>query len=458
MAPFAFTQFDIFVHKQANNTALVLLIGLALLLSIGGLGYYADQAKFMGIVAFYLPAFACYFWVLKVGTKAANFKHWIAIALLARVLLVFAFPNLSDDIYRFIWDGRLWLAGENPFDQLPGYWLEKGNIPGLDQSLFDQLNSQAYFTIYPPICQFIFTTGTFLSPNSIWGASLVMKFFLLAFEIGSIFLIIDILKRLNLPKHRVFLYALNPLVIVEICGNLHFEGAMIFFFLLGVLLLLRKKDSWAALSIACSIAAKLLPLMLLPLLIKLMGWKRVLKFFLILFVCLVLLFIPLVSDVFLNNFGASLDLYFQKFEFNASIYYLVRAIGQWLSGYNLIYYLGPALAGLAALLIFRLAYLARANDYQHFFTLALLAFCTYLFLGTTIHPWYLALPIALSCFGNFRFIYGWSLLIFGTYMNYHFVPYQEQLWWVAIEYCLVFGCFYWEWKRRAPIELRRSQG
>ena len=426
-------------------------VGLAFLLSIGGLGYLADQSNFLAIIAFYLPAFACYFWVVKVSAKSNNFKHWIGIAILARVILLFAFPNLSDDIYRFIWDGKLWLAGENPFDQLPGYWLEKGNIPGLDQALYDQLNSQVYFTIYPPICQFIFTTGTFLSPNSIWGAALVMKVFLLVFEVGTIFLIIAILKRLNLPQHQVFLYALNPLVIIEICGNLHFEGAMIFFFLLGISFLLRKKDGLAALSIACSIAAKLLPLMLLPFLINLVGWKRALKLFMVMLICLVLLFIPLVSDVFINNFGASLDLYFQKFEFNASVYYLVRAIGQWLSGYNLIYYLGPALAGTAALLIFRLAYLSRAKDYHHFFTMALLAFCAYLFLGTTIHPWYLALPIALCCFCNFQFIYLWSLLIFGTYMNYYFVPYQEQLWWVAIEYSLVFGCFFWEWKQGAAL-------
>ena len=53
-----------------------------------------------------------------------------------------------------------------------------------------------------------------LSPNSIWGTALVMKLFLLLADIGSIFIIIRLLKHWKLPARRVLWYALNPLLLV----------------------------------------------------------------------------------------------------------------------------------------------------------------------------------------------------------------------------------------------------
>jgi uncharacterized membrane protein len=73
----------------------------------------------------------------------------------------------------------------------------------------------------------------------------------------------------------VFIYALNPLVIIELTGNLHFEAVMIFFTLLSVWLLVTNKWILASLALTLAISAKLLPIIFLPLLfITLVGKKH----------------------------------------------------------------------------------------------------------------------------------------------------------------------------------------
>ena len=350
-------------------------------------------------------------------------------------------PNLSDDIYRFIWDGRLLVNGYNPFEHLPSHYMEQATrIAGLTQELYQALNSPNYFSIYPPIAQLNFALAVFLFPNSILGSAIAMKFFLFAFEIGSIFLIIKLIHYFQLPPKNVLLYALNPLIIIEITGNLHFEGAMIFFLLLAVYLATKQKYDWSALAFALSVASKLLPLMFLPFFIARLGWKKSLRYFAIVGICLIVLFSPLVSGVFIHNFSNSLNLYFQKFEFNASIYYLFRWVGYQWKGYNLIQGIGPLLAmgTLTTILILAFWERKRAN-WNNLATTMLCAISFYLAFTTTVHPWYTALPLVLCIFTPFRYPVIWTGMIILTYINYSYIPYWENLWIVALEYAVVAG-------------------
>ncbi len=369
--------------------------------------------------------------------------------------MLFALPSLSDDIYRFIWDGRLINQGINPFEYLPSYYInEYQGIPinGINPTLFDQLNSSEYFTIYPPIAQGVFAVATWLFPNSIWGSSLVMKTFLFGCECGTIYLLAKLFKN---QLSTILWYVLNPLIILEICGNLHFEGAMVFFLLLAfywlkkcekVALSINKWFVLSAIAFACSVAAKLLPLMFLPFLIRPMGWKRSFQYYITGGVALILMFLPLVSGGFFSNFGDSLDLYFRRFEFNASLYYIFRWIGFQVSGYNQIASIGPMLALGALSGILFLSFHAKNNKILKLPNYWFWAICLYLLCTTTVHPWYTALPVVLCLFTNFRFPILWSGLIFLTYINYSYDEYHANLCMVAIEYSLVIVFFIWELK------------
>jgi len=510
-----------------KDLILKLGIGLLLIVLVYGLGYQTERSDFLQLIGLYGTFFFVYLGIYEFSDTKKTIAFFVGLSILLRLLLVFVIPNFSDDLYRFIWDGRLISQGINPFDHLPSYYIENNiKIDGLTSDLYQQLNSPNYFTIYPPVNQIIFATATWIFPNSIWGSSLVMKSFLFAFEIGSIWLIICLLQHFKLPAKNVLLYALNPLIIIEITGNLHFEGAMIFFLLLAIWVIAVKK--WwlfSAIAFALSVASKLLPLMFLPLFVRRIGkrinsknvgqssindkvansreslplgrrsgggkanseellppapsrggehrsnetpsnklkafvafiqnrisirewlslnWIKIIGYFALIGFTLILLFLPLLNGVFFANFGDSLNLYFQKFEFNGSLYYAIRWIGFQVKGYNIIGTLGPMLAITAFLGILLITLLERPPIWQTLFRSMLFAVCCYLFSSATVHPWYVAMPVVFCVFTRFRFPILWSGLIFLTYINYSYGEYSENLWMVGIEYILVFSYLIYE--------------
>ena len=417
-----------------------------------GLGYFVEQSDFNLIAGQYFLFFALFIFVYFQIEQPKTIWFFVVLSILLRFILVFSFPNLSDDIYRFIWDGNLINNGINPFNELPTYYLQDANaVPGLTQALYDELNSPNYFTIYPPICQGIFSLVTFLTGSNWSGNAVVMKFFIFLFETGSIFLIIRILKSFNLPEKRVLLYALNPLPIFELCGNLHFEGAMIFFLLLSVYLMQQNKWNLSAIAFSGAVLSKLLPLMFLPFLFRKLGLKKAFQYYMIVGLVVVLAFLPFLNSHLIANFGNSLDLYFQKFEFNAGIYYILRWIGFQIKGFNMIQVIGP-LTALIVLVTISIKSLTEKDLSVHRIVFNMLfAICLYLFTATIVHPWYVTLPLVLCLFTRFRFPVLWSGLVMLTYVNYSYPVYFENLWVVGIEYSLVFLLLNYELKSELKI-------
>lgn len=430
--------------KNQPATLTRLLLAFLFCASIAWLGYGVDRMQFPLLLLGYVPAFWVYAWL--VWRLPDDWRFYVGVAVVARLLLFFAVPQLSDDVYRFIWDGRLWAAGVNPFAATPSAYADAGfPVAGLTPELYQLLNSPDYFTIYPPLPQLTFWLSAVISPNSLWGSMLIQRTFLLVAELSTVWLLPKMLRAWGLPAARTLIYAANPLLIVEITGNLHHEGLMVFFLALALYGLRQKKWVGGAVAYAASVASKLLPLMFLPLLWRRIGWKRGLFFYLLSGFFLVLLFAPLYNADFVRGFGESLDLYFRRFEFNGSIYYLLRWVGYQEKGYNLIQQIGPWLARLVAMGILLWSALERRPDWNNLFPALLAVICGYLFLATTVHPWYLGLPLFFCGFTRYRFPVLWSALIFGTYINYSYPEYQENLWVVVVEYVLVFAMLGYEW-------------
>ena len=445
-----------------NEKAKTAAAASAWLVSLVVLLYGPGQSDFAFLLITYAVAFGAYLYLLKCGGQWP-LSNMLLLAVVARLLAVPAWPQLSDDIYRFVWDGRLLVQACNPFEHLPSYYLSLDPAPeGITPDLYERLNSPEYFTVYPPVAQAVFALGAWLFPKSLWGHTLIIKLFLLACALGTIRLLPRMMARLGLPRHRAAIYLLNPLVIVEVMGNLHFEGAMVFFLLLAFWWLSAGKWRWSAVAMSLSIAAKLLPLMFLPFFVKLLGWRRSLAYFAITGISLLLLFAPLLSEAFLVGFGSSLDLYFRRFEFNASVYYLLRWVGYQITGYNEIALIGPALAfctfvGIVLAAAFQKRRLEGGigklthfpSPTSHFpppISHFLFAITLYLAFTPTVHPWYICLPLFLCGFTSFRYPVVWSGLIMLTYINYIYQPYWENLWVVAFEYLTVASYLLWEWR------------
>jgi len=251
------------------------------------------------------------------------------------------------------------------------------------------------------------------------------------------------------------LYALNPLVILEITGNCHFEGAMIFFLLAGILALQQGKIAKGALWWALATASKMLPIMFLPIVWRWLGWRKGWAFNALFALACLILFAPIL--VVLPNMLESLGLYFQKFQFNASFYYLVRELGFSKIGWDIGEYSGPALGGLTLLGILALAWRTRRNELSESSKLSeslSIALFIYLSLSATIQPWYITVPLALSLFTHWRFMVVWSGVAALSYSHYQGGGMQEHYGLIALEYAVLWGFFLWElWRinvRKAP--------
>lgn len=431
-----------FLHSFSSWGLALLFIAL-----IAGLGYGPAQSGFGWIAGLHISAFLCFLAIYREADGRTALYFFLGVAVLARLILLGAFPQLSDDVYRFIWDGRLITHGINPFAHVPAYYMEEGNrLPGLSSELFALLNSQKTATVYPPVAQATFALGSWLFPDNIYGASVVMKLPLFFLEVGNLILMVKLLRRWGLPEKNALLYALNPMIIVEMTGNLHFEGAMIFFLLLSLWWLVNGRYWPSAVAFAFSVASKLLPLLFGFFLIRRLGGRRSIGYFALSGLVLLLLFSPLLSGALFSGMGSGLRLYFRNFEFNGGIYYLLKWAGYHFWGYHTMKYLGMALAACTFLGVTLVALRDRGQDWRSLPPLMLFAICLYLFLSPTVHPWYTALPLALAPFTRFRFPVLWTALASMTYINYSYPEYQVNYGVVAVEYVLVFSVLAWEWR------------
>lgn len=157
----------------------------------------------------------------------------LAVALAARILLLFEPPNLSTDVYRYVWDGRVQAAGINPYRFVPAA-PELASLR--DPAIWPNINRADYaVTIYPPAAQILFVLVALLGDG---GGVLGIRLALIATECVTIAVLIALLRHVGAPAARVVAYAWHPLALWEIAGNAHIDGAMLAAMLVGLWLAL----------------------------------------------------------------------------------------------------------------------------------------------------------------------------------------------------------------------------
>jgi hypothetical protein len=419
-----------------SNTASYTLLGVSALAYLA-LAYATPRTDFTQLLLLYAVVFAAY---LYVTSNRINIWHGMAAALLFRLLFLFALPALSDDYFRFVWDGRLLTAGLNPYLHVPAFFFS-GDAPavaGISPELYQQLNSPNYYSVYPPVMQAVFWLAAKLFPHNLLASVVLMRVVLLLAEVGSMLLLLRLLRKMALPDKHVLLYALNPLVILELVGNLHFEALMIFFLLLCLYQLFYQRLIVAGIALGLAVGTKLLPLMFLPFLLRRLGLQKFLVFGGVVLLTVVAVFFPLVNGEVLRHLFQSLDLYFQKFEFNASIYYLLRWLGYQFAGFNIIAVLGPLLSFITLLVTVILASARKLGSIRRVAGYMAAALTVYLFLATTVHPWYITTLLALTAMSHFRYAVMWSGVAILTYAAYKTSSYSEDTLLIMLEYTLVF--------------------
>jgi hypothetical protein len=260
----------------------------------------------------------------------------LLVAAVVRVLFIFHPPALSDDLYRYLWDGLQTLGGQNPYADAPINILAHGNASGY---LLKAMNHPELTTIYPPGAQVVFAAGAFMG-----GGFEGLKILLAAMDLATCALIIKLLSNIGLPAWRAILYAWHPLAVLEIGSSGHIDAAGIFFIFLTLALLTIPENSRfsrldlfpapgfnvkrslltlsAGFTFALAALVKLFPLLLLPGILMLVRKGQRALFLMGMTTGMAVLCVPFLPQ--LKNMFRTLDLYILNWEFSGFAFRTLR--------------------------------------------------------------------------------------------------------------------------------------
>jgi hypothetical protein len=411
------------------------------------IGYRLDRSSFWLLFSLYTTAFAASYYLMQSGIKL---NYLISLSFGLKLIFLVAIPELSQDFYRFIWDGMLMVKGYNPYLHLPVELMTTTEFKSESFSvlLYNKMGelSANNYSNYPPVAQFVYAFCWKIADENLLLNIVLLRCFNLVAELGILIYGLKILEHLKLTKIRILYFILNPLVIIESTGNLHFEVMMIAFFIFVLYQLSLNKFKTAAVFWSFSALSKLMTLMFLPLLWAFFRKQKTnfmksiqtaLSFYILVGLCFAGAYFIFWDKAFLSNYQGSLGLYFNNFEFNASIYYVLRWIGFQYAGYNLIAVFGKALAITAFLVILWLSFREKKIDLKKLFVNMLLAVTGYYLLSTTVHPWYLLLPLVLSVFTTYNYMLIWSYLVILSYAAYQTGTVNEKNLLITLQYAVV---------------------
>ena len=180
-----------------------------------------------------------------------------AFAILFRAILVSTPPTLSDDMYRYVWDGRVQAHGINPYAHPPSA-TELQSLR--DDAVWSHINRKDAVTVYPAGAEIAYAALWRIMPDNV-------RWFQIAAAAGDLLagvLLVVLLRWLNLPGARALIYLWNPLVIFETAHAAHVDGIVLPFLVAAFLARVKGRDGWVGAWLGFAAALKLYPLLLLP--------------------------------------------------------------------------------------------------------------------------------------------------------------------------------------------------
>jgi alpha-1,6-mannosyltransferase len=222
-------------------------------------------------IALALAAGVVYFIALYALEHSAKSRpaFWIIVtaAVLFRLTLYSLTPSLSTDIQRYRWDGRVQNEGWNPYALAP----DDPRLVYLRDPGWAVMPGPEIPSMYPPLSQLVFRAGARFLPGTVA--------FKLPFVLAELLVLAMLAKWLQSyadGNYRLAIYAWNPLVIVEFAASGH-NDALAIAAMITALAIIKKRPGASAITLTAGSLAKLFPVTLLPLALRLSGWPRKLR-------------------------------------------------------------------------------------------------------------------------------------------------------------------------------------
>jgi alpha-1,6-mannosyltransferase len=211
-----------------------------------------DQTRRVpSFLTLYAMAFTAYLLALRAapGTTTRVRRAALALAVVWRLVLAFAPPLLSTDVYRYVWEGRIQVNGGNPYA-----WEDRPDAPrwaALRDEVWAAMDHREYTAIYPPLWQV-----TARAVVALRDSVTAMKLFLVGCELAAWAALAAALRRRALDPSRLLVLAWSPLAIVEIAGSGHNDAFGLFWLSVA---LAAAGPTVVALALAAGALTKLLP-------------------------------------------------------------------------------------------------------------------------------------------------------------------------------------------------------
>jgi alpha-1,6-mannosyltransferase len=425
---------------DASRRDRVVLVAAAAVLvgAFAGLGAVDDLHRHIPLFfSLYAVAFVAYIAGVRIAFRSAPGDRVVAIAMvaaavLARVVALPAHPDLSSDIYRYVWEGRMVLHGVNPFVVAPADTA----LAPLRDADYALINHKHLATIYPPLAQALFAlTAKFRADVHAFKAMFVV------FDLATLGALIALLRARGRPAAHALVYAWSPLVIFETAHSGHLDAAGVFLLVAGLALAARRQRVGAFVAFAASILVKYMAIALLPFFVAKRRWLGIA----IVVAVVVAGYLPFVGAG--GHLVRSLREYGNAWWFNGPPFMALSGVVRNPElGRGLLTAFGAAFAVAVG---FRERDLVRA---------AFLIIACALLLSPTVYPWYVVWIVPFLCIFPSRAWLAFTGLVALSYAVWT-VYNRSGMWmipnsWLALEYVPFYVLLAWEGTRRRPAVAR----
>lgn len=293
-------------------------------------------------------------------------------AIVFRLTLVGAAPTLSDDLYRYQWEGRIQVAGWNPYLVTPA----DPRLAELRDSNFARLPGPHIPTVYPPLAELYFY-GLGLLAHELAA----FKWAAVGLDLAALGMLLLLLGACGQPPVRVLIYAWCPLVVMEFAGSGHYDALALVTLLLANLLIIRKRPGASMAALAAATLAKWFAGLALPVFAVRSRWRWLAAFA----GTGVLLTLPYAGAG--RGLLRGLEAYAEQYRNNESLFALLS----WASGRD------DVAAGLALGIVVGLALHAARQRTEPLRACYWLVGAT-LLLAPSVFPWYVTWLVPFLCF------------------------------------------------------------
>lgn len=257
---------DAVVTRRRLAAAALAVASMAHLVAVVVVFRFPDRPDDAGLITAIVVSWVSFGVALAVALRTRMARPVLTIAVIGAVLMVpgvLVEPQTSSDSYRYVWDGRVQVAGISPYRYAP---VDEALRPLRDDYLWPdddpRIGLSSEPTIYPPVAQAWFAAVAAVTPRSADGWGIRIATALVA--LGVTVLLGRVLVAAGRDPRWSAVWGWCPLVLYEAGNNAHVDVVAVAVVVAGFLALQTRRSLLAGVALGLAVATKLVPVVVAP--------------------------------------------------------------------------------------------------------------------------------------------------------------------------------------------------